>query len=391
MVSIENLKTSNSFCILPFVHQEKQFNNIHNICCYENQKQTDDFTQNSFEAFNSKKMNDLRHKMLQNKFPVECNGCYDKEKLGLRSARQIETAIWLKDLQALPKVENNILKFINLEKINPISYDLRFSNTCSLKCRMCNSGSSSAINAEYAKINNLWPSKFWFFGNSRINHDIPIDEKIEKVYLAGGEPLLESYNYDFLLKLSNVNPNANVLINTSLNNLDEKLLTIFNKLNNLTFVISIDGVGPLNDYIRHGSNWETIIKNIKLVSNHELMFSTTVSMYNIFNIVDLLKFTQENYPDANHGINIVNDVEELFIENTPMEMRPKIIQELYEALNWAPNNSATGIMNVLKLLEINNFDSNKFTNFIKYTKILDTVRHESILDVQPKYKKYFTE
>ena len=198
-------------------------------------------------------------------------------------------------------------------------------------------------------------------------------------------------NYDFLLKLSNVNPNANVLINTSLNNLDEKLLTIFNKLNNLTFVISIDGVGPLNDYIRHGSNWETIIKNIKLVSNHELMFSTTVSMYNIFNIVDLLKFTQENYPDANHGINIVNDVEELFIENTPMEMRPKIIQELYEALNWAPNNSATGIMNVLKLLEINNFDPNKFTNFIKYTKILDTVRHESILDVQPKYKKYFTE
>ena len=33
----------------------------------------------------------------------------------------------------------------------------------------------------------------------------------------------------------------------------------------------------------------------------------------------------------------------------------------------------------------------RFAKFVKYTKILDNIRGESILDIQPKYKNYFME
>ena len=58
------------------------------------------------------------------------------------------------------------------DTVQPISYDLRYSNTCTLKCRMCNSSSSSALNAEYKKIKDRWPEKFWTVDNHRINHEI---------------------------------------------------------------------------------------------------------------------------------------------------------------------------------------------------------------------------
>ena len=130
-------------------------------------------------------------------------------------------------------------------------------------------------------------------------------------------------------------------------------------------------------------------ENIEKFRHHNIMFSTTVSLYNIFKISELVEFTTKKYPEYYHGINIVNDVSELFIENTPPELRTELINDLENLLEWAPDNVHVGVKNIITILKLDNFESKNFTNFIKYTSILDKERGESILDVENKFSPYF--
>jgi len=389
MLSLDSLINNGSFCVIPFVHQEKQFEGRHNICCYHNQLQSDNLNQNSHQSFNSKKINVIRQKMVNGIRPEECNGCYNQEDSGVVSARQIENKSWVNWSDVHDTLSNILVKFQNNEELSPISYDLRYSNTCTLKCRMCNSSSSSSINAEYKKINHNWPEKFWFVQNPRINHEIDLTTEIHKIYLAGGEPLVEPLNLELLSKVADLNPNVNLLINTSFNLVNKEFVDVLNRFNSLTFVVSLDGVGKLNDYIRNGSKFDTVIENIEKFRHHNIMFSTTVSLYNIFKISELVEFTTKKYPEYYHGINIVNDVSELFIENTPPELRTELINDLENLLEWVPDNVHVGVKNIITILKLDNFESKNFTNFIKYTSILDKERGESILDVENKFSPYF--
>ena len=382
--------SKHSFCALPFVHQEKFFNHRHNICCYGQQSQSDTDDQNSLDSFNSNKIKQIRTQMLEGQRPSECTFCWNIEDSGGSSPRTRETSPWLNLDSYRDAMERNIHDSVDGKTITPVSYDLRYSNTCTLKCRMCNSGSSSAINAEYKKI-NTWPRKFWTEPNPRINHEIELTYDIQKIYLAGGEPLVEPYNLEMLIKLADVNPDVALIINTSLNHLSDKFLTVLNKFNNLTFAISLDGVGQLNDYIRNGSEFATVIDNIERIRHHQIMFSTCVSIYNVFDVPDIIRFVLTHYPEAekNHWINNVNDLEELYVENTPPELRSDIIKELRAVLPVTRENSTTGVENLIIALEQDNFNPKRFENFKKYTTILDQSRGEDIRLMQPKLAKYF--
>lgn len=394
MSTFKDYLDNSSFCILPFIHQEKKFNGTYHVCCYGDQLQSDHNNQTSKESFNSVKITNIREKMLAGTRPSECESCYKLEDQNISSPRHRENHTWSNWSSTHEAIEKTFADYLAQREMKPISYDLRYSNTCTLKCRMCNSSSSSAINAEYKKINHHWPSKFWFTDNPRINHDLELHADIQKIYLAGGEPLIEPLNLELLDKLAEYNPNLVILINTSLNHLSDKFVNVLNKFKYLTLVVSIDGTNNVNDYIRHGSNFNVVADNIRKMSHHhDIMFSTCVSMYNIFNIKELVEFLNKDFPEHsfNHGINIVNDIEEIFIENLPYELRQEVIDELIEVLPQTGTFPQTGIQNLINLLKQENFSQSRFDKFIKYTKILDLERNESIVDIIPQLSKYFNE
>jgi sulfatase maturation enzyme AslB (radical SAM superfamily) len=393
MATFKDYINGNSFCILPFIHQEKKFNGTHHVCCYGDQLQSDYPEQTSLESFNSKKINIIREKMIEGVRPSECDYCYKLEDQNISSPRNRENQTWGNWGSTHNVIEKTFTDYLDQRKVKPISYDLRYSNTCTLKCRMCNSSSSSALNAEYKKINHRWPEKFWFTDNPRINHELELHADIQKIYLAGGEPLVEPLNLELLDKLADYNPNLVILINTSLNHLSDKFVGVLNKFKYLTLVVSIDGTNEINDYIRHGSNFDVVVNNIRKMMHHDIMFSTCVSMYNIFNIKKLIEFIAAEFPKYafNHGINIVNDAEEIFVENLPYELRPAIINELKETLNITKEFASVGVNNLINLLQQDNFNKDRFHQFINYTKILDEVRQESIVKVVPQLAKFFNE
>jgi len=361
------------------------------MCCYSNQLQSDVVGQKSAVSFNSDKINTVRQKMLAGQRPDECAVCYRAEDIGVRSARQTETDSWLVSDSGRLAMDNNVRLFMEGKKLEPVSLDLRYSNTCTLKCRMCNSGSSSSINQEYAKLQQQWPGKFWTVDNPRTKHDIAITTDIQKVYLAGGEPLVEPYNLELLSRLAECNPDVNLVINTSLNHLSDKFLVVLNRFRRLTLAVSLDGTDQVNDYIRHGSDFATVKSNIATIKHHIVLFTSCVSIYNIFSIRDLVEFVAAEYPDAyqNHSLNIVVDLEELLVDNVPPELRPELIDYLTATLSVAGAQAKIGIQNLIVTLQQDNFDPVRFESFKRYTKILDTVRNESIVDIDPRWAKYF--
>lgn len=387
------LNESETFCILPFIHQEKKFNGTYHICCYGDQLQSgpEEICNTSLENFNSLKMKELRYSMVNGIKHNACSSCYSQEDQGIVSPRIRENSSWYKWESTHKAVEKCLDNYSAQQLMHPISYDLRYSNTCTLKCRMCNSSSSSAINAEYKKLTDKWPEKFWTVDNHRINHEVDLHGDIQKIYLAGGEPLVENLNLNLLDEVAKFNDKITILINTSLNIVNDKFYSVLNKFQYLTLVVSIDGTENVNDYIRNGSNFTTIKENIKKLSNHDIMFSTCVSMYNVFNMPKLINFINTEFPEFsdNHSVNLVNDIEELFIENMPYELRPSLINDLYHVLNYAKEFPRLGIQNCIAVLEKQNFDQEKFENFIKYTKILDKNRNESLANVIPEFSKYF--
>lgn len=392
-MDLNQLTQAGTFCALPFVHQEKNMQGQHNICCYSNEKQFDTPDQNSFDSFNSGTMNSIRTQMLNGLKPKQCASCYQLEDQGIRSPRLSETNVWLNSTGYLEsiKLKRNIQFFQQNRPITPISYDLRYSNTCTLKCRMCNSGSSSSINQEYSKLTAKWPDKFWTVDNPRINHAVEITEDITKVYLAGGEPLVEPLNLALLNQLADVNPEVNLVINTSLNHLSDRFLTILNRFQHLTLAVSLDGTAAVNDYIRSGSDFATVTENIKQVMHHYLMFGSCISIYNIFNVPDLVQFVIDNYPTAkdNHGINIVGGIDELALDNVPVKLRPMLIEQLTAALDIAGAQARPGIQNLIVTLEQDNFDQARFERFKRYTTILDQNRNQSVGAVVPELAEYF--
>ena len=282
----ENLVTTNSsFCILPFI--ELLTNNNHTtVCCrsdtpiVEIHKLTDYQTDKNYQA--------IRNKMLAGvAVPDHCSVCYKTEALGIRSDRQQQTVEWANRL--------NLHSLNDLSLIqHPVYYEVRPSNVCNLQCRTCSPDSSELINQEFYRIGLIDnPVKLQYS-----NFDIVNVRHVKKLYVAGGEPTAMPEFYDFLDRCINSRSNFDFTVNTNAVKLSEKFKKQLKHLPHLQFIVSIDGYGDLNHYIRWPSNWDSILTNVHYLHNqgHVISFNVTVSMYNVAELHQLLSFFDQEFP-----------------------------------------------------------------------------------------------
>ena len=234
-------KFGKSFCPMPFLHLHVDTNKKQKLCCESK------YIDNDIDQFNSKLLFNIREKMLNNEKISECDSCYRVEKKERISYRQQN----IKDL--LPHYKllfDQIEKHKTNDEINPLWYDLRISNNCNLACQTCNSKSSSTI----AKENNI--------ENPHLSYepDLYINPDTIKIYMAGGEPFLIKKFVSFLEKIKN--KNCEIVVNTNATILTKTFLNELTKFNTVSFTVSVDGYGIVNEKIRKHSVWNNIEKNI---------------------------------------------------------------------------------------------------------------------------------
>ena len=277
-----------NFCILPWIHLNLNPNGDIAPCCItEGNDVMGNINDTPIEEiWHSPKYEQLRKEFLDGKQPRMCKRCFDKEKTGAISHRQYTHE----------KFPNELNKELTTKpELKLKHWDFRFSNLCNLKCRSCGPEFSSAWipDANKLKYKTSYPKII----KNKNTYDI-IDKNIdvvERIYFAGGEPLLMDEHWYIIKKLDKLGRyDVNLEYNTNLTTLtykNENIIDYWKKWignkHSARSIIglwpSIDEIGDRAEIIRSGTVWKKVEENLKAViaAGIDPQPSITVSVFNV--------------------------------------------------------------------------------------------------------------
>ena len=124
--------------------------------------------------------------------------------------------------------------------------------------------------------------------------------KLKKIKYLGGEPFItpETKQLFEYLEYHNVIEHIELECNTNCTLFPEKWLPTLEKFKKVTIELSIDGIGIVNDYIRHGKTWNTIDKVTKqwaayaANTNINLAIYSTVQAYNLYDMKNVKQYAK---------------------------------------------------------------------------------------------------
>jgi len=236
----------------------------------------------------SEELLEVKNKLKNGEWHKDCHVCQLAEDEGRESFRQI----------------------FNNEMVKPEgtieSIHLTTGNKCNNRCRMCDSDYSS----RWAKTLKIFP----------VENELSFKNRYEKIkhligpnltYLrvAGGEPFLYPEFFEVIELISEKCPKLNLQFNTNVTFFPEKSIHILDKIHILRPAYSIDGIGLVNDYIRHDSKWNTTVQVLNKWTDYirsrsqpkdKPYFSTTTQAYNFHDQHNI-----KNFFDS-YGLNCFN-------------------------------------------------------------------------------------
>lgn len=288
------LKNNKSFCIYPWIEKIEHSGNL--MLCARSAKVVKPLAK--LEDWDTDPdYTEIRNKMLSGeRIPEYCRSCYGNEDRGVESYREFETKEWVGKL--------NINSVDDLKKIkHPHYYEVRLSNKCNIACRGCRPEHSSKIETEFKKFDIVFPDQdlWWQYSSLNVIDTDTLGPDV-RVYLTGGEPTVMRDVYKFMEKCVELKKtDFDFTIGTNAVALSKKFIDLSSHFTNMGFSVSLDGYGKVNDYWRWGSNWDTVIDNIKILESqgHSISINCVPGIYNVTNLHLLFEFLDSNFPHAN--------------------------------------------------------------------------------------------
>lgn len=333
---------------------------------------------------NSDNYKTIRKDMLEGRIPLACEGCWKTEQAGGKSKRIKES--WRDiDYDAITREDGYI-------EPDLVTVELRLGNYCNLKCRSCNAESSTSWISDYRKLKNKidLPSGYdkliassttsynWVDDPSFYDDLITNSPNIQSFFISGGEPFLVPKHFYLLERLiSEGRTDIEISYHTNLNYDMSKLkssLELLKKFNKVTLNLSIDDVHDRNTYIRAGSNWDLMIKNLHIFYKEypfRYNITQTFNAYNFFYAEELELFLN------NENINIPifpNHV------HAPAYLSPNIYSKArrQEKLLSIEGQISDRLYQDLYGRYFNSPENGMYDIFVKFTKEVDAVRKEDI-------------
>ena len=268
--------------------------------------------------------------------------------------------------------------------VNKIVYtDLRLSNHCNFRCRMCYHGSSSSwydywgyildkpeYQNENPRIITAGENGIGKFSDENI-------DTIRKIYLAGGEPFITPSTFELLDKFSDEQASrVTVLINTNLSTLTYKGINILDKLKKFKFVnisCSCDGYGKIGEYQRPGFNSDRFFNNLQTLvdfkSQHDnfiIQIDYTISTINMYHSFEFIDYVGGRYLHPNNIRFHTVTQPFYFAPGALSETTKNGLVEFYQkGLNELKFDNTNQIVNSL----------NGFINYLKVTNDEDVLSH----------------
>ncbi len=248
-------------------------------------------------------MKQLRRNMLSGKKSSICDNCYEYEKVGKFSERMQ----YNRDFKRyFPRVLNTGPDGHVIDASIPL-IDIRFSNRCNYKCRICSSEYSSLWHEEELRLNpeaRPYPKSLKVAADETVFWDsfkllLP---DVKRLHFAGGEPLVMDEHYRTLEHLINIGrTDLTLSYNTNFSILNHKghdLPALWNRFDKVDIWASLDGMHERGDYQRKGQRWERVEANIREVkrrcSTVLMGVNVTVSIFNVLHVPDFYRHLVES-------------------------------------------------------------------------------------------------
>jgi len=247
-------------------------------CCYHPPIQKR-YT-NVLEAFEGEEMQDLRQRMLNAEHIKECEPCYYYDSIGELSQRQVMN-------QEHDYKENYFLEGL----------EISFDNKCNFACVTCKPESSTVWEEREGKIDKVKP-----------NYDGVDFSKLKHLSFTGGEPTIQKeFSPEFFAMLdSQVNYDKMFFsMNTNCTKFVHRpWLEFIKKLKRVMIMASIDGIGPVGEWVRLGlkmdiweknaTRWRDLLKENKEYTYGDLTSGVwsnfVMTNYNVFNVDETEKY-----------------------------------------------------------------------------------------------------
>lgn len=387
------LKRENTACSLLWSHLYVGPDaNVHPCCMADHRWPLGNLNDDSIEDIrNSEKSQEIRRWMMQGYQTRSCAVCYDKEEQGLRSHRR-------------PTVADTAMA-------DPVDHvDVRASNICNFKCRMCSEYFSSAIQQETIELYGRNPvlgfEPVIMMSDPRSNKQsisdkiLPyLDHDLIRVNFAGGEPLLSDYHYAMLDRLIEIkHHDLQIRYTTNLSTLRFKshsVLAYWKQFSDVEVNASIDAAGPVAEYMRHGTRWheiETNIQHIKSGVPHvRLRITSAVSFPTVENLIDLQKrwISQGLFLHSDFSINAVISPVFLDLGVLPRHHKQRLTSKIQDHMDFLGEcDLARAWSDMLQYMDTNELQ-HALPDFRSRFITLDQHRKESFVDVFPQFRDLY--
>jgi radical SAM protein with 4Fe4S-binding SPASM domain len=401
----KNTMSKDTLCAVPWMHLNFEPNGKVVPCCltsHHNYFAGDLNTQSIEEIWNSKNMRELRKQFLAGEEPKICATCFDREKVTGESGRVFHNIEFKNVIKIIPEITkpDGTCTTMDLKY-----WDFRFSNLCNLKCRSCGPRYSSAWVPDAKKLGYTDQEKVWSIEsvNNTTNYDFLKDQvkNVEKVYFAGGEPLLMPEHWQTLdLLVENKRFDVNIRYNTNCSTLTygkKNALDYWRQWNHRKVEVwpSIDEIGERAELIRSGTDWPKVEENLKLLTtldNIVIRPGMTIGAWNVRRLPVIINHlidigvisAKHNY--QNFFINLLEHPTHYHVHILPDSYRQETIAELKAFIaqhnkkyNTTVDHAFTHILHELA----KPYNAKAAAKFIQTTQQVDKVRNENLFAVIP--------
>jgi organic radical activating enzyme len=279
-----------------------------------------------YNILSDKKLLEIKKAIYNNQYHENCESCVKVEKNSSSSER-----IWYDSI-----AHKEIIELDNIADSNLQNLDIRWSNTCNLSCVYCDHYASSQWSTlkkqpvERLDYKNTLDSILDFIDSNK--------KSLKNISLLGGEPLLQKEN-ERLLDVVSDQVSIYVITNLSVPLETNKIFKKLIEKTNVTWDISFETVEERFEYVRHGSSWDLMLKNINYLreatKDKPGQAIAVTSQYSVYNAMNLSKiyesFIHYNLPFMRWSE--LHHPKILSVTNLPQKFIEKAIGELEICIN----------------------------------------------------------
>lgn len=260
-----------AYCMAPYRNIYINNSKARPCCWYERRELNNkvDKLIDIVDVFNSSEFDNTREN------PTGCWKCQMHEAKGGKSHRML----WNER-----EHDNGIAKLTDL--------DIYMGNLCNLACVTCSSHNSTKWIAEEQKVFGTAFNPKQDSIDLEINWELVKD--LKRIKLAGGEVMLMPHHKTFLQQLIDYDVSKNITLVYIVNNTCDprEFKDYFSKFEKVEFILSVDGIGDVSDYVRYHSKWNEIEKNIQYTidAGIDVSVNCVSSVLNVYHLPEVLKW-----------------------------------------------------------------------------------------------------